>query len=133
MKTVWVALLLAAGLLVGCQSTSALNQGSGSSQDPATGMEGHVYRGPVVPVCTENTPCDAPFSGGFVVWKYGIEVARFRSDEKGYFKVALEPGSYTVTLDDKTQVGLPMRQMQSVAVKEGGMTQVTLSFDTGIR
>lgn len=135
MKTIWVALLLGAASLMGCQNTSALGQngGQGVGSSEETGLEGYAYKGPVLPTCTENTPCTAPFKASFVVWKEGKEMARFQSDEKGYFKVMLEPGTYTVTLDDKGQVLFPMRQPRTMTVKNGGMTRVTLTFDTGIR
>lgn len=133
MKHLWLASVLTLGLLAGCQSTSSLGAGLGQQQSQGTGLEGYVYKGPIQPACTDKAPCDAPFSGGFVVWQGKTVVAQFQSDAKGYFKVSLAPGSYTVTMDAQTQSLFPLRQSQSVEVGSSGMTQLTLTFDTGIR
>jgi hypothetical protein len=98
-----------------------------------TGLQGKVIRGPITPVCTENVPCDAPFSAWFIVLKDEHEVSRFQSDNDGEFAVALDPGVYTVVPDSSAPLMYPEQQRQEVEVQPEGITQVTLYFDTGIR
>lgn len=98
-----------------------------------TGLQGQVIRGPITPVCTENEPCDAPFSAWFIVLKDDREVSRFESDNDGKFTVALDPGVYTIVPDNSAPLMHPQQQRKEVEVQTEGMTQVTLYFDTGIR
>jgi len=95
-----------------------------------TGLTGTVLRGPVTPVCTQNVPCDAPFSAGFTVRHNDRVVAQFRSDADGHFTVLLQPGTYAVIPDADAGV---VPQSKSVDVGSVGLTTVTLQFDTGIR
>lgn len=131
MKTLWAALLLAAGLLIACQNTSAFSQASG--QGLTAGLEGYIYKGPVTPVCTESVSCTAPFKGSFTVWQDGRAVAQFQTDEKGYFRVVLEPGVYSITVTNPAQTALLRPDEKIISVNAEGMTKITLSFDTGIR
>lgn len=98
-----------------------------------TGLQGTVIRGPITPVCTENTPCDAPFSALFFVLKDDREVSRFESDTQGGFNVALDPGLYTIIPDSSAPIMHPQQQRQEVEVQSESITHVTLYFDTGIR
>ncbi len=98
-----------------------------------TGLEGQILRGPITPVCTENEPCDAPFSAWFSVLKDDHEVGRFQSDNNGEFAVALDPGVYIIVPDSSAPLMHPQQQRKEVEVQPEGLTQVTLYFDTGIR
>lgn len=100
---------------------------------PDIGLEGLVIRGPITPVCTENEPCDAPFSAWFSVLKDDHEVSRFQSDIHGEFTVALDPGKYIIVPDSLAPLMAPLQQRKEVEVQPEGMTPVTLYFDTGIR
>jgi hypothetical protein len=98
-----------------------------------TGLQGQVLRGPITPVCTESEPCDAPFSAWFMVLRNDREVARFQSNVRGEFTVALDPGIYIIVPDRSAPLMHPQQQRQDIEVQPKGMTQVTLYFDTGIR
>lgn len=98
-----------------------------------TGLEGQVLRGPITPVCTENEPCDAPFSAWFIVLKDDQEVTRFQSDIQGEFTVALDPDVYSIVPDSSAPLMQPKQQRQEVEVQPEGITHVSLHFDTGIR
>jgi hypothetical protein len=130
---------LTVGLLIGCQNTSPLSQGGdstlngGLSQTPTTGLEGYIYKRPITPACTENIPCTAPFLGSFAVWQEGKRMAQFQTDEKGHFRVALSPGVYSVTVANPTGTAFLRPDQPSVTVGKDGMTQVVLTFDTGLR
>lgn len=99
-----------------------------------SGIEGTVLRGPTCPVVIENDPCpDEPFSALFHVFSEdGKEVATFRSDEEGHFRVVLEPGHYTIVADESAPLQ-PPRQAKTVDVDANEFADVTLVFDTGIR
>jgi hypothetical protein len=117
--------LAAAVLLAAC--------GSPTSATPTTGLTGTVLRGPITPVCTTNSACDAPFSAGFTVARGGVTVAHFRSDNDGRFTVMLAPGAYRVIPDADAPIISPTSQVKAVTVDDVGLTTVTLEFDTGIR
>ncbi len=100
-----------------------------------TGIRGQVLRGPINPgpeILGESNeePFSAPFS---VLDSQGNEVARFKSDENGFFEVALSPGEYTIVPDSSAPILFPEQQATSVTVPEDGFADVVLSFDTGIR
>jgi len=104
-----------------------------TSATPTTGLTGTVTRGPVTPVCSVSVPCDAPFSAGFTVNSNGMAVAHFRSDMDGHFTVMLTPAAYQIVPDADAPIISPTSQVKAVTVQGGGLTTVTLEFDTGIR
>lgn len=98
-----------------------------------TGLEGHVIRGPVQPVCITDQPCEEPFAATFHVKREGEQVAEFDSGADGYFVVYLEPGNYEIVPGASSPLPDPEQQAQPVRVAETGLTRVEISFDTGIR
>lgn len=99
-----------------------------------TGLTGVVMRGPVMPVCRVDVPCDAPFSATFNVERNGRRVTQFHSDTAGQFTVFLAPGTYTVVPSSDAPLLSPSSQLKSVTVADSGtLTIVRLTFDTGIR
>ena len=103
-------------------------------QNPAaltTGLTGTVMRGPITPVCTQDVPCDAPMQASFAVRRGDKTVATFQSDAQGRFTVKLAPGAYTIV--PTGDAGLMGSQSRDVTVGPEGLTEVRLSFDTGIR
>src|SRR4051794_29962565 len=123
MRTVLAAALLLA--ISGCTSTMP---------SPLTGLTGVVTRGPTRPVCTLETPCEAPFAGGFTVRRDGQQVERFRSDGSGQFTVFLKPGTYSIVPDPDAPIISASSQVKSATVADiGALTAVRLMFDTGIR
>ena len=60
-------------------------------------------------------------------------MARFKSDDKGYFEVPLPAGVYTIVPDKSTPIPFPGQQKKTVTVPEDGFTVVTLRFDTGMK
>lgn len=59
------------------------------------------------------------------------ELSRFTSDIQGNFTVALSPGSYL--LEPVLKDNLPFGRPQTITVEKGKFTQVTISYDTGLR
>ncbi len=99
-----------------------------------TGIAGKVLKGPIKPGPTIVGESDeAPFRALFHVLDSEKEVARFESDENGFFKVFLPPGEYTIVPDASARIPYPKRQTKEVTVPEDGFADVTLKFDTGMR
>lgn len=103
-------------------------------QNAQAGLFGIILTGPICPVVRVNDPScnDKPYQGQFIVRKTagGGEVVRFSTDTSGQFEVVLAPGKYLI--EPVSQIGMG-RQSQSVEVMPGIMSDITLTFDTGIR
>jgi len=99
----------------------------------AQGIAGIVLLGPQCPVQTLENPCpDLPYQAWINVRNSGGGfVTRIRSGEDGRFRVGLRPGLYV--LDPMSGDPFPTAGDQEVEVEEGVYTEVTVSFDTGIR
>jgi hypothetical protein len=122
-----IAISAAATTIAACAS-------AGSTPSMTTGLTGVVMRGPVMPVCRVDVPCDAPFSATFNVERNGRRVTQFHSDTAGQFTVFLAPGTYTVVPSSDAPLLSPSSQLKSVTVVDSGtLTIVRLTFDTGIR
>ena len=106
---------------------------SPASPTLTTGLTGTMLRGPITPVCQIQVPCDAPFSADFSVEQNGKVVSRFGSDQEGRFTVMLEPGQYRVVPAANAPIIFPASQAKTVDVHAGGLTEIRLTFDTGIR
>jgi hypothetical protein len=92
-----------------------------------SGVEGVVMRGPVTPVCTPESPCDAPAPGVAVqALQSGSVVATATTDHNGRFRISLAAGDYMVRT-------LGSAKAQSVHVSPSRLTEVALYIDTGIR
>lgn len=116
-------LLLIASMAAQCSSPVELT----------TGLTGAVLRGPVMPVCQVDVPCDAPFAASFEVRQNGRRVTTFQSDALGQFTVRLLPGQYLIVPAANSPLMNPSAQAKTVEVGPEGLTSVQLQFDTGIR
>jgi len=119
-----------AGFLImalGCGSSDLL--GPGAPQ----GIDGMVLIGPQCPVQSLDDPCpDLPYEASIEVRVLGGgSVTRVRSGADGTFRVGLRPGSYT--LEPESGDPFPIAQAQDVEVRVNEYSEVTISFDTGIR
>jgi hypothetical protein len=115
-----------------------LNREDGDALPGATGAQGIVTSGPTCPVVTypPNPSCaDRPVAGAVLVFRdlAGVEVARVTSATDGTFSVELAPGGYRLTAEPKEGLmGTPAPM--DVGVEAGQpMTELTVSYDTGIR
>lgn len=125
-------------LLAACSNSSESGTGGDAPIGPPTsivmtGLEGHVLRGPVQPVCLNDQPCEEPFAATFQVKREGEQVTEFSSGADGYFVVYLESGDYEIVPGAAAPLLEPEQQAQPVRVPETGLTRIELSFDTGIR
>ena len=122
------ALPLLLALLVAC--------GEGSAGDrPSGGVEGFVTIGPQCPVLQEGSPCpDAPFAARVQILEHGNVVAAGRSGDDGSFRIAVEPGNYTLHAEPLEPNGLMSAQeVAGVTVPADAFIRVDIAFDSGIR
>jgi hypothetical protein len=116
-----VCLLAAVTVLTACGGSSAGGADSG--------IRGRALLGPACPVepCSVSEP---PYTGSFVVRKYGAVVAKVKTDGQGRFEVRLGPGRYVL---ESESAGLPFLKPVDVTVRAHEFTDVELAFDSGIR
>jgi hypothetical protein len=123
---------------VGRDASVELTHEVGPALPGVTGVQGKATAGPTCPVET-NPPdpacAERPVAGAVLVFTNaaGTEVARATSGADGAFSVELAPGSYTLTAQPSQ--GLMGTPGPMDVVVEGGqpMTEVQVSYDTGIR
>jgi hypothetical protein len=98
----------------------------------ATGLRGKVMRGPTQPVCRVNDPCEEPARGvRLVFYRSGKVVARATTNEKGWYRVTLRPGRYTVgTQNPRVSKNLTPK---TATVPTGSVRRVDFDIDTGLR
>ena len=111
------------------------------SGDPTTcnpaatsGITGLVLIGPMCPVVTIDDPCpDRPFAAQLAIQDaLGQTICTVSSGEDGRFRAGLAPGEYLLV--PITGVGqLPYALPQTVTVWPNQFTEVTVSYDSGIR
>jgi hypothetical protein len=118
-----VGLAVVAGLALGCGTA-----GGGT----ATGLKGLVKRGPIMPVCRTNVPCDEPARGVKLVFsRSGKVVATATTDSKGWYRVLLRPGRYSVRTNRRgpERVAHP----SAATVPSDRVKRRDFFLDTGIR
>jgi hypothetical protein len=114
-------------LLSGCAKASV--SGSGDS-----GVQGRVLVGPTCPVEQAGSPCpDRPLATDLEIVRGSDVVATVRSGSDGSFRVALEPGRYTIRPGGNPTSGLPRGTPVGVTVSPHAFASVTVMFDSGIR
>ena len=123
---------------VGRDASVELVHEEGDVLPDATGVRGTVTSGPTCPVETQppDPACAArPVAGAVLVFTDadGAEVARAISDVDGTFAVELAPGVYHLTAEPvEGLMGTP--EPLDVEVEAGQpLTELQVSYDTGIR
>lgn len=101
---------------------------------PKSGIEGQVFIGPTCPVVVEGSPCpDRPFQATITILdSRGVRVRQFQTDEQGRFQIPLKPGTYTL-VPEPSDILVPHADPESVQVREASYTEVTVSYDSGMR
>ena len=98
------------------------------------GIAGHVFEGPVTPVCRPNVPCTKPFADASVLILDRTDreaVGNAVTNTGGSFIVSVPPGAYVVHVGT---VGIfPRCPEVQATVGQLDFTLVQLSCDTGIR
>lgn len=123
-----LAVVLAFGVLV----ASCDNNGTPTAD---SGIEGIVTIGPMCPVVQEGTPCpDQPYQAEIVVRdSEGDQVTAFESAADGTFRLALDPGTYTLEPQTPDDSPLPFASPVGVIVRSAPYVRVDIAYDSGIR
>src|SRR5262249_38620235 len=121
-------------------AAAALFATGGSSATTGSGLYGTVRKGPVKPVCQQGVPCDAPVQTTLVFTRTSRDGTVFqpthkwvlRSTGQGKYKIALDPGYYSV--QSIVKIGMSkLPKPHAVHVRSGRWDKINLFFDTGIR
>jgi len=98
-----------------------------------SGIEGQVLSGPVCPVVQQGDECpDGPYQATLtVVSPSGVQIAQVQADAQGRFRVPLVPGEYI--LHPESPDGVAFAGDQAFVVETGRYTQLTITYDSGIR
>ena len=98
-----------------------------------SGVEGQVFIGPNCPVVQQGQACpDKPYQATLTINNPdGRMVAQVKTDEMGHFKIPLDPGEYI--LHPETPNMIPFAGEQNFTVNAGKFTEVTVTYDSGIR
>jgi hypothetical protein len=106
---------------------------STSAPTSASGIMGQVRIGPTCPVVQADSPCpDRPFQATITVLDHNRnQVTQVQSDAQGKFRVAVPPGDYVLVPEQPDRV--TRADEQTVTVVSGQFTQVTITYDSGIR
>jgi hypothetical protein len=112
--------------------TLALGCGSAGGGTATSGLKGRVMRGPTTPVCRVGVPCEEPARGVKLVFsRSGKVVARTTTNQKGYYRVGLKRGTYSVRTNRPASEKVP--QPSRVSVPTARFKRVDFHIDTGIR
>lgn len=99
-----------------------------------TGVSGKIALSPTCAGAQQaGESCTKPYKATVIVKNKttGKEVTRFTSDASGNFSVSLTPGSYT--LEPISTGTYPVGKPQDVVVTQNKVTDVIITYDTGIR
>jgi hypothetical protein len=94
-------------------------------------LHGQVMRGPTKPVCRVGESCDAPAAGVRLSFSRAGKTTTVVADAKGFYRVRLGAGSYTVRTNQRPFGVTP--QPERVRVTAGAVRRVDFHIDTGIR
>jgi hypothetical protein len=98
----------------------------------AAGLTGLVKRGPITPVCRVGVPCDEPARGVKLYFFRSSKVAATATtNAKGWYRVTLRPGRYSVRLLRRGPAMAP--EPSSVTVPNDRVKRRDFHIDTGIR
>ena len=95
------------------------------------GLFGSVERGPTMPVCRVDVPCDEPAANVTLLFTRNGVATRIRTDVRGRYRVRLAPGLYSIRT---TRRGLgSLVKPARIRVRVNRFTRVDFHIDTGIR
>jgi hypothetical protein len=130
----WMILIMS--LAISACTTSEDQEDLPPTPTPAgSGVEGYVWIGPTCPVVHVGTECpDRPYETGLtVIDTEGQDIISGRSDEAGYFRLLLPPGNYILVPEIPNPNAPPFADPIPFDVELGSFTQITVSYDSGMR
>ena len=139
MQKIIVLMTLSLLLLTGCTPTAGSaypNNGTvpAYANPPAeSGIEGQVLIGPACPVVQEGVDCaDKPYQATLSINNpQGELVIQVQTDADGRFRIPLPSGQYI--LHPESTGRYPSAADQNFTVTAGQFTQITVTYDSGIR
>ena len=112
--------------------TLVLGCGSAGGGTASGGLKGRVMRGPTMPVCRVGVPCEEPARGVKLIFtRSGKVIGRTTTNQKGYYRIALRSGPYSVRTDRRAAEKVP--SPSRVTVPSSRFKRVVFHIDTGIR
>lgn len=104
-----------------------------ASATESQGIRGSVTLGPTCPVQREGESCERPYAALLLLRRVGSgnPPRILRSGRDGRFRVALRAGRYRLTPENGHPY--PRAEPQTVVVRVGRYTNVTVAYDSGIR
>lgn len=97
-------------------------------------LAGLVTRGPVMPVCVAEQPCDSPSPNVRLLFsRNGAVVGRAITNQDGRYRLRLPAGPYSVRRAASPAVIDRKLVPNRARVYAGRVTRVDFSIDTGIR
>jgi hypothetical protein len=102
----------------------------------ASGLQGTVTKGPIMPVCRVGQPCSGPaqvtlsFTRTLSPGHYRLYW--LRTSPTGRFRALLPPGYYTVKIKERIGI-IPNIRPARVHVRAGHVDTINFYIDTGIR
>jgi hypothetical protein len=101
--------------------------------NPSDGLRGLVMRGPITPVCVAEQPCSAPATGVTLVFSSnGRTVGHAITNAKGWYRITLRPGRYSVAIGSARQSFRRLTPVRADVIANR-YRRVDFSIDTGIR
>ena len=96
-------------------------------------LTGVVMRGPIVPVCAIEQPCDEPAKGVTLLFSRADRViGRVVTNDEGRYRLRLPSGVYAVRRPAAASVDRKL-EPNRVRVLAGRLTRIDFFIDTGIR
>jgi hypothetical protein len=106
---------------------------AGATTTPSNGLRGLVMRGPITPVCVAEQPCSAPATGVTLVFSSnGRTVGHAITNAKGWYRITLRPGRYSVAIGRAQQSFRRLTPVRADVIANH-YRRVDFSIDTGIR
>jgi hypothetical protein len=118
-----------AGILIILLATCSIQE----SAPADSGVEGQVFMGPMCAVVQVGQACpDQPYQATLTINSSdGKRITQVQTDQQGRFKIPLKPGLYI--LHPESPNVMPFAAEQSFNVEAARFTQLTVSYDSGIR
>ncbi|HEX6699757.1 MAG TPA: hypothetical protein VF101_03425 [Gaiellaceae bacterium] len=107
--------------------------GTSAAATTSSGLFGFVRRGPIVPVCVVEQPCDGPARNmTLVFWRNGKAAGRTTTSKTGAYRIRLASGVYTMRPAGSATIGRGAEPAKARVVA-GRFRRVDFFVDTGIR
>lgn len=110
--------------------------GNGQVRQLRGALAGRITRAPVSPVILPNVSYAPSPVANVKVMVMALNGQRFATsitNEKGYFRIALAPGTYQVTLGPLGGMAFSKDVPATVSIKAKGEVWMEIHIDTGIR